>query len=118
MWLRIQEHKEGPSWRWFRAWLKRTPELHTIKTKPIASHRVDIYTEKTLRDWFELEYHPALEATGIRIGRRIYNIDEKGARIYISAREEIVMPIRIKRRLSYGKELRKGLKGSASNNWS
>jgi hypothetical protein len=54
-----------------------------------------MHTEKTLRDWFELEYRPVLEATGIRTGGRIYNIDEKGARICIPAGEEIVVPIGI-----------------------
>jgi hypothetical protein len=38
MWLRVQKHKTIPSWRWFQLWLKNTPELHTIKTKPIASY--------------------------------------------------------------------------------
>src|SRR5271155_5499151 len=37
MYLRTQEHKSIPSWRWFQTWLKSTLELHTIKTKPIAS---------------------------------------------------------------------------------
>ena len=45
MWLRVQEGKTVPSWRWFQLWLKDTPELHTIKTKPIASHRVDMHSE-------------------------------------------------------------------------
>jgi plasmid replication initiation protein len=67
-----------------------------IKTKPIASHRVDIYTEKTLHDWFETEYRPVLETTGIRYRRNIYNMDEKGVRVYIPAGEEVVVPIGIK----------------------
>jgi hypothetical protein len=49
MWLRVQEGKPAPSWRWFQIWLKNTPELHTIKTKPIARHRVDMHTENDLR---------------------------------------------------------------------
>ncbi|KAN0074287.1 hypothetical protein V8E54_008224, partial [Elaphomyces granulatus] len=51
MWLRAQEGKPAPSWRWLQAWLKNTPELHTIKTKPIARHRVDMHTENDLRQW-------------------------------------------------------------------
>src|SRR5271163_2108139 len=96
MWLRVQENKSVPSWKWFQLWLKSTPELHTIKTKPIASHRVDMHTEQTLREWFETEYRPALEATGIRHGERIHNMDEKGARICVPAGEEVVVPIGIK----------------------
>jgi hypothetical protein len=64
--------------------------------KPIASLRVDMHTEKSLRDWFENEYKPALEFTGIRHGNRIHNIDEKGARIACPAGEEVVVPIGIK----------------------
>ena len=71
-------------------------ELHTIKTKPIASYRVDMHTKKSLRDWFEKEYKLALEFTGIRTRKRIHNIDKKGARIAVPAREEVVVLIRIK----------------------
>jgi hypothetical protein len=60
MWLRVQENTAVPLWRWFQTWLKDTTELYTIKTKPIASHRVNMHTEKDLRDWFEKEYKPAL----------------------------------------------------------
>ena len=81
MWLRTQEKKPIPSWRWFQLWLKNTPELHTIKMKPIASHRVDIHTQDQLQEWFEKEYRPALEFTGITKGKYIHNMDEKGARI-------------------------------------
>ena len=50
MWLRAKEHKSIPTWRWFQTWLQDTPKLYTIKTKPIASYRVDMYTKKNLRD--------------------------------------------------------------------
>ena len=52
VYLRFQEKKSLPTWRRFQIWLKNTPELHTIKTKPIASHRVDMHAEKDLCDWF------------------------------------------------------------------
>ena len=96
MWLRVQEHKTVPTWRWFQQWLKATPELYTIKTKPITSHRVDMYTKENLRDWFKKEYRQALEFTGIKSGKYIYNIDEKGARIVCPVGEEVVVPIGIK----------------------
>ena len=96
MYFRYQEKKPLPTWRWFQIWLKNTPELHTIKTKPISHHRVDIHTEKDLRDWFELEYRPALEYTGIRSGKYIHNMDEKGCRITCPTGEEVVVPIGIK----------------------
>jgi hypothetical protein len=96
MWLRVQENKSVPSWRWFQLWLQSTPELHTIKTKPIASHRVDMHTKDNLREWFEKEYRPALEFTGIRSGKYIHNMDEKGARIACPAGEEVVVPVGIK----------------------
>jgi hypothetical protein len=70
--------------------------LHTIKTKPIASHRVDLYSKKDLRSWFETEYQPVLEYTGIRSGRYIYNMDKKEYRIACPAGEEVVVPVKIK----------------------
>jgi hypothetical protein len=93
MWFRVKEGKLAPSWKWFQTWLRETPELHTIKTKPIVSHRVDMYTEKHLRDWFGIEYAPALEITNIRHGTYIHNMDEKGARVCMPTGEESVIPI-------------------------
>jgi hypothetical protein len=55
-----------------------------------------MHTEKSLRDWFEKEYKPALKFTGIRTGKRIHNMDEKGARVAVPAGEEVVVPIGIK----------------------
>jgi hypothetical protein len=65
MWMRTEDNKTAPSWKWFSQWLKSTPELHTIKTKPIASHRVDLHTEQSLREWFETQYRLVLEETSI-----------------------------------------------------
>ena len=96
MWLRVQEKKSVPTWRWFQTWLKNTPELHTIKTKPISSHRVDIHTEQDLRDWFEKEYKPVLEFTRVRSGKYIHNMDEKGCRLACPAGEDVVVPVGIK----------------------
>jgi hypothetical protein len=55
-----------------------------------------MHTEKSIRDWFEKEYKPALEFTGIRTGKPIRNMDEKGARVAVPAGEEVVVPIGIK----------------------
>ena len=55
-----------------------------------------MHTEKNLRDWFELEYKPALEYTQIRTGKYIYNMDEKGAWIACPVGEEVIVPIGIK----------------------
>ena len=70
--------------------------MHIIKTKPIASYRVDIHTEQSLCDWFKNKYRPALEFTSVYHGNRIYNIDKKRARIACLTREEVVVPIGIK----------------------
>ena len=37
------------------------------------------HTKKSLRNWLEKEYKLALEFMGIRTGKRIHNMDEKGA---------------------------------------
>jgi len=55
-----------------------------------------MHTEKSLRDWFEKEYKPALQFTGIRTRKYIHNMDEKGARIACPSGEEVVVPIGIK----------------------
>jgi len=49
-----------------------------------------------LQEWFEKEYRPALEFTGITKAKYIHNIDEKGARIACPSRKEVVVPIGIK----------------------
>lgn len=66
MHLRREEKKSPPLWRWFQEWLKGTPELHVIKTKPITSHRVDLHTEQALRRWFEDELLPVTEEHNIQ----------------------------------------------------
>jgi len=55
-----------------------------------------MHTENDLRQWFEEEYRPALEYTGVRSGKYIHNMDEKGCRIACPAGEEVVVPIGIK----------------------
>src|SRR5437016_4277780 len=55
-----------------------------------------MHTKENLRDWFEKEYQQALEFTGIKSGKYIYNMDEKGAQIACPAGEEVVVPIGIK----------------------
>jgi hypothetical protein len=95
MYLRIQENKTVPSWRWFQTWLQNTHELHVIKTKPISNHRVNIHTEQDLRTWFEEKYRPALEYTGVKSGKYIHNMDEKGARLAVPVGEEVIVPIGI-----------------------
>jgi hypothetical protein len=96
MWLRVSDNKSVLTYQWFQKWLKNTPELYTIKTKPIASYCVNIYTKKTLCDWFEKEYRPALEFIGVKHGKYIYNIDKKGCRITCLAGKEVIVLVRIK----------------------
>ena len=70
--------------------------MHTIKTKLIASYYVDIYTKKSLRNWFKNKYRLALEFISVCYRNRIHNIDKKGARITCFAREKVVVLIGIK----------------------
>jgi hypothetical protein len=97
MWLHVQENKSVLSWRWFQLWLQSTPELYTIKTKPIASYCVDIHIQDNLCEWFEKEYRPALEFTEIQSEKYIYNINKKRARIVCPAEKEVIVPVRIKK---------------------
>ena len=66
-----------------------------IKTKLIVSHCINMHTEQDLRDWFEIEYWPALEYISIRSRKYIYNIDEKRCCIACPAGEEVAVPIGI-----------------------
>jgi hypothetical protein len=67
-----------------------------IKTKLIASYRIDIYTKQNLYDWFEKEYKLVLEFLGICYRNRIHNINKKRTRITCFIREKIIIPISIK----------------------
>ena len=96
MYFRKQENKSIPLQRQFQLQLQDTPKLHTIKTKLIASYRVDIYTEQSLCNQFKNKYRPALEFISVYYRNRIYNINKKGARIACLIREEVVVPIGIK----------------------
>jgi hypothetical protein len=51
---------------------------------------------KTFRDWFEKEYKPALEFTGVRSKKYIHNIDKKGCRLACLTGEDVVVPVGIK----------------------
>jgi hypothetical protein len=61
-----------------------------------VSHRVNIHTKKTLCDWFEKKYWPALEFTGVKYRKYIYNIDEKGCWIACLTNKEVIVLVRIK----------------------
>ena len=76
--LRREVVKESPSEYQFQIQLKNTPELHTIKTKPIPRHYTNIHTKKDLKDQIEKEYLLVLKYTRINSTEFIYNIDEKG----------------------------------------
>ncbi|KAI1004935.1 hypothetical protein K3495_g3283 [Podosphaera aphanis] len=69
-----------PSSRWFCNWLKNNPDLHTIKTKPIATERLNTHTEKDYKACFK-EYAQTLEQYQITSGKQVMNMDESGVRI-------------------------------------
>jgi hypothetical protein len=75
----------------FSALAEACPELDKIKTKPIATQRVDIHTEEILK-WVNKGLRPALERMNIYTGDSLHNIDEKGARCRSPAREEVIFP--------------------------
>ena len=89
----------APTLRWFQLWLKNTLDLHTIKTKPIALHCVNMHTEDDIRYWFKTEYAPLLNILSFteRDAKYICNIDRKSACICCPAEKEVVVPLKIKR---------------------
>jgi hypothetical protein len=55
-----------------------------------------MHTEMTLYEWFKTEYRPALLAIGIKHGKNVHNMDEKGACVCMPIGEEVVVLIGIK----------------------
>jgi hypothetical protein len=107
--LRAGDRKPPLTWRWFQYWLKATPEVYKIKTKPIASQRVDMHTEEDIFDWFENVLRPAIYRRDIYDGSRIHNMDEKGARLGCPAGQEVIVPVYIKEMYTGVPENRKSL---------
>jgi hypothetical protein len=103
-----EQRKKAPSWRWFQKWLKNTPTLHTIKTKPIARNRIETHIEKDLENWFE-KYRNTLDKYKVHSGRNVHNMDESGARVGCPAGEEVVVPIHIKELYTASPENRKSV---------
>jgi DDE superfamily endonuclease len=103
-----EQRRKAPSWRWFQKWLKNTPTLHTIKTKPIARNRVETHTEKDIENWFE-RYRYTLDKYKVQSARNIYNMDESGARVGCPTGEEVVVPIHIKELYTASPENRKSV---------
>jgi hypothetical protein len=60
------------------------------------SHCVDIHTEKTLCDWFKKKYRLALEFTGVKHRKYIYNINKKGCQIAYLTNKKVIVLVRIK----------------------
>jgi hypothetical protein len=61
------------------------------------SYCINIYTKQDLRDWFKKEYKLALKFIRVRSKKYIHNINKKGCRLVCFAREDIVVPVRIKK---------------------
>ena len=61
------------------------------------SYYINIYTKKTFCNWFKKEYRPALEFTGVKHKKYIYNINEKGCQIACLANKEIIVLVKIKK---------------------
>ena len=82
-----QKGRDSPLSSWFADWLKKTKELHVIKSKLITHYYVEIYTERDLEEWFTTKYVFVLKETSIadlsshEATARIHNIDKKGARL-------------------------------------
>jgi len=106
--LRQQEKASSPSWVWFREWLKKTPSLHTIKSKPIARARIATHTEADLKNFFT-QYQSTLDKYGIGRAKYIYNMDESGVRVGCPKDEIVIVPADIKELYTSSPENRKSL---------
>jgi len=93
--LRQAEQRDPLSQVWFQEWLKKTPSLHTIKTKPITRAGIMTHTEKNLKTFF-VNYQNALSKYNIDKAKYIYNMDEFGVRIGCPAGEVVIVPTEVK----------------------
>ncbi|PWW71737.1 hypothetical protein C7212DRAFT_231846 [Tuber magnatum] len=106
--LRQQETHNPPSIVWFQQWLKKNPNLYTIKTKPIAHLRVATHSEEDLKTFF-VEYQNTLSKYGIGKSKYIYNMDESGVRVGCPTGEIVIVPTHVKELYTASPENRKSI---------
>ncbi|EKD14288.1 multidrug resistance protein fnx1 [Drepanopeziza brunnea f. sp. 'multigermtubi' MB_m1] len=75
---------------WFKDWLRRNPDLYTIKTKPIERVRLESHTEEEIKKWFE-ELQKDMVLYNINIPKKLLNMDESRARIGCPPRETVIV---------------------------
>ena len=106
--LRQQENRNPQLLRWFQLWLKKNPELHSIKTKHIAQVRVRTHSEEDLKNFF-LDYQHTLSKYGIQQAKYVCNMDKSGVRIGCPTGEIVVVPTEVKAIYTASPENRKSL---------
>ena len=106
--LRQQANRNPSSLRWFQLWLKKHPELYSIKTKPIAQVCVRTHSKEDLRNFF-LDYQNTLSKYSIQQAKYVFNMDESGVRIGCSTGEIVVVPTEVKELYTASPENRKSL---------
>jgi hypothetical protein len=99
--LKRQENPlcKAPSDTWFLDWYKRN-ELHTIKTKPLATVRFTAAQETDVVSWFR-GYKAELMSLGITLRKNVINFDEGGFRVGCMKGHQVIVPDDI-REVSFG----------------
>lgn len=97
-----------PEMDWLYRWIRRQPDLHTITTKPIDTHRVDTHTWEDVEGWF-VKYQQTLDRYKITRGANIWNMDETGARVGCPTSEKVVVHYSIKSMYNSSPENRKSV---------
>jgi len=88
--------QKPPSDSWFHKWLRNNPNLHTVKTKPIAYSRLESYAE-------------ADRKANITKLKNILIMDESGVRVGCPGSEKIIVPTSVREVYTTSPENRKSV---------
>ncbi|KHJ31848.1 putative multidrug resistance protein fnx1 [Erysiphe necator] len=89
--------RDPPSTSWFSKWWKNRKDdlgLHVIKTKPMAQTRLESHTDRSIRVWF-IDNRKWCRILNIKKSKRVWNMDETGARIRCPTGETVVVPAHV-----------------------
>ncbi len=76
--------------RWYRAFLRRHPDITTKLSQNLDRVRLTAFTSSLLGDWFNL-FRSTLERYNITLDR-VYNMDKTGIAMGLIGRSMVVVP--------------------------
>ena len=88
--FRKKHDDEALGLNWYKSFLKRHPDLQTLKVRARDKARADAADHDTIREWFDL-FFAVQSQYGIGYDD-IYNMDEKGCMMGISGSQTVIVP--------------------------